>query len=120
PSAPPQAALVVDAARPAEPEAKEPPAPPAAPAAAASASNVPAVQKEPEAPGEEEGGDAEMGTLGLPARACGHGVFVDGRRVKADGEGPLHLRCGSHVVQIGSSGEHETIELPCGGQVQLQ
>ena len=64
--------------------------------------------------------EAEWGTVLLPSRASGHRIFVDGRRGKTDGIAPLHLRCGSHVVQIGSSGTPETIDLPCGGEVQLQ
>jgi tetratricopeptide (TPR) repeat protein len=80
-----------------------------------------------------------MGTVRLPARAAGHRVFVDGRRAKtpqdqqkdqqkdqqqkegdADGVAPLRLRCGSHVVQIGSSGTPERIDIPCGGEVQIE
>ena len=69
---------------------------------------------------EEAGADADMGTVLLPPRAAGHRIFVDGRRGKTDGSEPLRLRCGSHAVQIGSSGTPETIDLPCGGEVQLQ
>jgi tetratricopeptide (TPR) repeat protein len=63
---------------------------------------------------------ATMGTLLLPSRASGHRIFVDGRRVKADGDTPLRLRCGSHIVQIGSGGTAEPIIVPCRGEVQLQ
>ena len=69
---------------------------------------------------EEAGADADMGTVLLPPRAAGHRIFVDGRRGKTDGSEPLRLRCGRHAVQIGSSGTPETIDLPCGGEVQLQ
>ena len=62
----------------------------------------------------------ETGTVLLPPRASGHRIFVDGRRFKMDGDGPLRLRCGSHVVQIGSSGTPETVDLPCGGELQLK
>ena len=62
----------------------------------------------------------DMGTVLLPPRAAGHRIFVDGRRAKTDGSEPLCLRCGRHAIQIGSSGTPETIELPCGGEVQLQ
>jgi hypothetical protein len=68
--------------------------------------------------------DPQMGTVVFPARATGHRIFVDGRRAKteetSDGIEPLHLRCGSHVIQIGSGGTPETIELPCRGEVQIQ
>ena len=69
---------------------------------------------------EEAGADADMGTVLLPPRAAGHRIFVDGRRGKTDASEPLRLRCGRHAIQIGSSGTPETIDLPCGGEVQLQ
>jgi len=67
--------------------------------------------------------DADIGTLGtvmLPSRAAGHRIFVDGRRSKSDGNEPLRLPCGRHVIQIGTSGGQEAVDLPCGGEVQLQ
>jgi hypothetical protein len=71
----------------------------------------------------EDDGD-DMGTVVLPSRAAGHRIFVDGRRAKAsettDGVEALHLRCGAHVIQIGSSGGQERIDIPCGGAIQLQ
>jgi hypothetical protein len=71
------------------------------------------------ASGESEGG--KWGRVRLPSRASGHRIFVDGRRFKTEEEGgPLRLPCGPHVVQIGSSGTPESIDLPCGGEVQLQ
>ena len=77
-------------------------------------------KKPSEATREKDSDEAEWGTVLLPSRASGHRIFVDGRRGKTDGIAPLHLRCGSHVVQIGSGGTPETIDLPCGGEVQLQ
>jgi hypothetical protein len=81
-----------------------------------------AAQKEPKAMHEQdaEDSDAETGTVLLPARASGHRIFVDGRRSKTDGSEPLRLRCGRHEVQVGSSGTAEPIDVPCGGEVQLQ
>ena len=63
---------------------------------------------------------AEWGTVLLPSRASGHRIFVDGHRFKTEGTAPLHLRCGRHVVQIGSAGTADSIELPCGGEVRLE
>ena len=40
--------------------------------------------------------------------------------LQADGAEPLRLRCGAHVVQIETGGTAETIDVPCGGEVQLQ
>jgi hypothetical protein len=65
-----------------------------------------------------------MGTIIFPDRAAGHRIFVDGRRARTEetteGIEPLHLRCGSHVIQIGSGGTPETIDLPCRGEVHIQ
>jgi tetratricopeptide (TPR) repeat protein len=80
--------------------------------------------KETKAAREETDEDPQMGTVILPARAAGHRIFVDGRKARteesSDGIEPLHLRCGSHVIQIGSGGTPETIDLPCQGEVQIQ
>jgi hypothetical protein len=104
------AALPIDAAA---PVAAEPPQPAEAPP-----------NKETKAASETSADDAQMGTVVLPARASGHRIFVDGRRAKtsetSEGIEPLHLRCGSHVIQIGSGGTPETIDLPCRGEVQIQ
>jgi hypothetical protein len=110
PGAPPPAALPVDAAASADSERGE-------------ASAAPA-RKETKAAVDKEADDPRMGTLILPARASGHRIFVDGRRAKtedeAEGIAPLRLRCGQHEIQIGSAGMPETIDLPCGGEVQIQ
>jgi hypothetical protein len=77
-------------------------------------------EKPPEAAPERHLDDAEWGTVLLPARASGHRIFVDGHRFKTDGIAPLRLHCGPHVVQIGSAGTADRIDLPCGGEVQLE
>jgi hypothetical protein len=116
-----QPALSASLPAPVEPDRAEAPAPPAPapkPSEEASEKSAPEVET--------------MGTVRLPARAAGHRIFVDGRRAKtppeqqqkedesADGVAPLRLRCGSHLVQIGSGGTPERIEIPCGGEVQLE
>jgi tetratricopeptide (TPR) repeat protein len=110
PGAPPPAALPIDAAASADSERRE-------------ASAAPA-RKETKAAVDKEADDPRMGTVILPARASGHRIFVDGRRAKtedeAEGIAPLRLRCGQHEIQIGSAGTPETIDLPCGGEVQIQ
>jgi tetratricopeptide (TPR) repeat protein len=112
PSVSPQPALSVDASPAVEQERADTPAPPPPPLKETK------VMTDKDA--EEAGADADMGTVLLPPRAAGHRIFVDGRRGKTDGSEPLRLRCGRHAVQIGSSGTPETIDLPCGGEVQLQ
>jgi hypothetical protein len=88
-------------------------APSSGPPADAEAQDAPAPRD-----GRLDGG--EWGTVQLPPHASGHRIFVDGRRFKTDGVAPLHLPCGPHVIQVGSSGTPQTIDLPCGGEVQLQ
>ena len=109
PAASPQPALFVDAAPPVDAHHADSSAPLDGPA-----------QKLSEAMHEKAPDEAEWGTVVLPSRASGHRIFVDGHRFKTDGGEPLRLRCGPHVVQIGSGGTPDPIELPCGGEVQLQ
>jgi len=131
-------------ARSAPPGAGLPPAPALQPAPAINAAppvetqrldpSAPPATKSPQAMNEKDPDDARMGTVLLPARASGHRIFVDGRRAKTEDKAdngddksqkseavaPLRLRCGQHEIQIGSGGTPETIDLPCGGQVQIQ
>jgi hypothetical protein len=62
----------------------------------------------------------DTGTVRLPSHAAGHRIFVDGRRYRGEGIAPLHLPCGPHVIQIGSGGTPQRIDLPCRGEVQLE
>ena len=64
--------------------------------------------------------DDDTGTVRLPSRASGHRVYVDGRRAQVDESGTLRLSCGRHVIQIGSQGTPEPIDVRCGGELQLQ
>ena len=105
----PEAAHSVEAAPPADADHGDSSVPPEGPA-----------KKPSEATGEKGSDEAEWGTVLLPSRASGHRIFVDGHRFRADGIESLRLRCGPHVVQIGSAGTPEAIQLPCGGEVQLQ
>lgn len=74
----------------------------------------------PAATTDKASGDDDKGTVRLPSRASGHRVYVDGRRVQADESGNLRLPCGRHVIQIGSQGTPEPIDVSCGGELQLQ
>jgi hypothetical protein len=109
PRASPQPAVTVDAAPPVD-------------SAASDASPLPAgpAEKPSQTTPAQHLDDAEWGTVLLPSRAAGHRIFVDGHRFKTDAMEPLHLRCGPHVVQIGSAGTAEPIKVPCGGEVQLE
>ncbi len=111
-------------ASPVDSQPKETPPPSAGPGGGPTASDLAPAKKTPQALRENDAdgakGDLAKGTVLLPARASGHRIFVDGRSVKTDGVAPLHLRCGPHVIQVGSGGTPEDVDLPCGGEVQLQ
>jgi hypothetical protein len=83
------------------------------------AGSTPAAHGTADAAGDAAENAAETGTVLLPPRAAGHRIFVDGRR-RSDGAEPLRLRCGQHVIQIGSGGSQEIIQVPCRGELQLQ
>ena len=110
-----EAALPVDALPPVDSQHKD-----------TFATDLPSAEKQAKAlaaksPDDDADADTETtGTVLLPPRAAGHRIFVDGRRARSEGEAPLRLRCGAHVIQIGSGGEPETIDVPCRGEVHLQ
>ena len=74
----------------------------------------------PAATSDKASDDDDKGTVRLPSRASGHRVYVDGRRAQVDESGTLRLPCGRHVIQIGSQGTPEPIDVRCGGELQLQ
>jgi tetratricopeptide (TPR) repeat protein len=111
------------------PRAGRAPSPASAPVDAGPSDSVPGTER-PEATSDKAtsdkatsdkaAGGEDRGTVRLPPRAAGHRIYVDGRRVQADETEPLHLPCGPHVIQIGSQGTPQPIDLRCGGEVQLQ
>jgi len=119
------AVVIFGVARTSAPGAVRAPASSPAPALSTdSALPVDAQMKDTSAPPDGRAGGlldgGERGTVRLPSHASGHRIFVDGRRFKGDGIAPLHLPCGPHVIQIGSGGKPQSIDLPCRGEVQLQ
>jgi hypothetical protein len=81
---------------------------PTAPVASATA--APSATAPPIAPGD--------GILRAPARAAQHRVFLDGRTL-GEGSGEYRVPCGKHAVRIGSKGDDSTIDVPCGGSIDL-
>ena len=61
--------------------------------------------------------DAALVTF--PPSAQGHRVFFDGRPMAVTPE-PMTLRCGRHMVRIGSSGRPRVTDLACGVPVTLR
>jgi hypothetical protein len=59
-----------------------------------------------------------MGELRLPPSATGHRLFVDNRPV-GDASSRVRVACGRHVVRVGSAGRKLTINVPCGGAVDV-
>jgi hypothetical protein len=62
---------------------------------------------------------ATRGTLQFSAKAHGHRVFVDGV-VLGESDAPLEVRCGKHSVRVGSHGEAQDVDVPCGGDVLVR
>lgn len=61
---------------------------------------------------------AGTGILVAPSYSQGRRVFVDGKSI-GEGPGELQAPCGSHQVQIGSAGKLKTVDIPCGGKLEL-
>lgn len=59
------------------------------------------------------------GRIILPARAAGHRLFIDDR-VVGEGQGVLPVACGRHLVKIGSRGKSQSVDVPCGGDVDVE
>jgi hypothetical protein len=59
------------------------------------------------------------GHVVLPAAAAGHRVFIDDR-VVSDGKSDIVVSCGSHKFRIGSVGKTTTVDVPCGGDLNLK
>ncbi len=59
------------------------------------------------------------GALVVPAMGISHRVFVDGRVIGATGETHT-VRCGPHLVRVGSQGRLQHVTVPCGGETAVQ
>lgn len=94
---------------------------PSSPAPVASPSPRPPIIAPPatELPAATTNVDPKMGTVQMPASANGHRIFVDGR-VVSEGAEPLVVRCGAHVLKVGSAGRERPIVVPCGGTVAVE
>jgi len=58
------------------------------------------------------------GRLVTKERDAGHRVFVDGVGIGVAGP-PLVVHCGRHEVRVGTWGRLRSVEVPCGGQVEV-
>jgi hypothetical protein len=62
---------------------------------------------------------ATHGTLRFAPSAHDHRVYVDGVLVGGS-NAPLRVRCGEHLVRVGSRGEERSVDVPCGGTVDVR
>lgn len=91
--------------------------PPEAPAPAPIASAVPTISVDalPKSPI-----PADMAMVTFPAYAQGHRVFIDGRIVPIAEGAPTKLKCGRHMVKIGTARKARVLDLACGREVIIQ
>ena len=96
------------------------PAPVVAPAPAAAHAPAPAAMPTVSVdslPGQAVPADSTLVTF--PDYAKGHRVFVDGRVIAVADGSPTKLKCGRHVVKIGSARKPRVADLACGREVTL-
>jgi hypothetical protein len=60
-----------------------------------------------------------MGDLVTADASPNHRIYVDGRVLGQTPE-TVRVKCGSHVVKLGSSGREQTIDVPCGGEIAVK
>jgi hypothetical protein len=63
---------------------------------------------------------ANESLVSFPASAHGHRVFFDGRLVPIAESGPTRLRCGRHMLKIGSRRKAHVVDLACGRAVSVE
>ena len=92
------------------PAPSAPPAPMAAPAPAP----LPTVSVDSLAPPPVP---ADSSLVTFPAYAQGHRVFVDGRLVAVADGTPTKIKCGRHMVKIGTARKPRVLDFACGREV---
>ena len=106
----------------------QPPAPIAVPLPTAAAAPLPtaasAADESAAAPVAEPGTPAteppasDTGLLTTGDAPPGRRIFVD-QRVVGQTPDPISVKCGQHVVRVGSTGKPLTVDVPCGGEVTV-
>ncbi|HEY8087465.1 MAG TPA: hypothetical protein VIF09_06460, partial [Polyangiaceae bacterium] len=59
-----------------------------------------------------------VGVLETPPAMANHRVFVDGL-VRGAGGDLIRVRCGRHLVRVGSAGRVQWVDVPCAGSVAV-
>jgi serine/threonine-protein kinase len=60
-----------------------------------------------------------MGRVKTEGATAGRRIFVDARTVGQTPEAVV-VKCGLHRVRIGSAGKTLTVDVPCGGEVEVR
>ena len=60
---------------------------------------------------------ADSSLVSFPAYAQGHRVFIDGRIVAVSDGSPTKVKCGRHMVKIGSARKPRVLDFACGREV---
>jgi hypothetical protein len=58
------------------------------------------------------------GIVKVKRNGWGHRIYIDGQ-VAGQGGRDITWQCGSHRVKVGSAGKESTVEIPCGGTVEV-
>ena len=84
---------------------------------------LPSPAPAPEAPVRTEPSATQLpwwaGRLVTTPKDTGRRVFVDGVFFGAAGGAPLIVRCGRHDVRVGGNGRVRSVDVPCGGDVEV-
>jgi serine/threonine-protein kinase len=104
---------------PVESATAEPPPPPVAASTTAPAQPPPSASSAPSESSAPSDIPGDVGELVFPAYAAGHRIYFDGR-VVGDGASPIRVACGRHTLRIGSAGRTQSVDVPCGEQLELK
>lgn len=72
----------------------------------------PAPQPQPQTPAPSSG----TGIVKTEGAAPGRRIFIDERTMGQTPQ-PITVKCGTHMVKVGSSGRARSVDVPCGGEV---
>jgi serine/threonine-protein kinase len=59
-----------------------------------------------------------MGRVKTTGTAPGRRIFVDDRTVGQTPESVV-VKCGAHTIRVGSAGERQLVDVPCGGEIAV-
>ncbi|AKV01815.1 serine/threonine protein kinase [Labilithrix luteola] len=128
PTVSPFVATTVSASPAGEPSASSSavaPAPSAAPSASVVAMATPSAGAEPPAPVAKNAAkpstptpSAGTGIVKTEGAAPGRRIFIDERTVGQTPQ-PITVKCGMHMIKVGSSGRAHSVDVPCGGEVTV-